>query len=79
MACPPSQITVASDLPASGVIVGYAMTSQDGTTKSRTNGGGKSWTGTLRWGLLRDSDPFVGSTTKRAQPNYGVAFQMTVP
>ena len=73
------QITVASDLPASGVTVGYAMTSQDGTTKSQTNSGGNGWTGTLRWGLLRDSDPFVGSTTKRAQPNYGVAFQMTVP
>ena len=73
------QITVASDLPSSGVVVGYAMTSQDGTTKSQTSGTGGSWTGTLRWGQLRDSDPFVGSTTKRPQPNYGVSFQMSVP
>ncbi len=27
---------------ASGVTVGYAMSSQDGTTKSQTNGGGNS-------------------------------------
>ena len=73
------QITVVSDLPSSGVVVGYAMTSQDGTTKSQTSGTGGSWTGTLRWGQLRDSDPFVGSTTKRPQPNYGVSFQMSVP
>jgi hypothetical protein len=28
---------------------------------------------------LSDSDPFVGDITKKAQPNYGVAFEMTVP
>jgi hypothetical protein len=75
------QITCASDLPTSGVVVGYAMTSQDGTTKSQSkdSSGNVLWSGTLRWGQLRDSDPFVGATTKRAQPNYGVAFEMTVP
>jgi hypothetical protein len=35
--------------------------------------------GTLRWGLLRDSDPFVGANTGKAQPNYSVAFEMVVP
>jgi len=75
------QITCASDLPSSGVVVGYAMTSQDGTTRSQSKDGSGNvlWNGTLRWGQLRDSDPFVGATTKRAQPNYGVSFEMTVP
>jgi hypothetical protein len=35
--------------------------------------------GTFRWGLLRDSDPFIGSSTGKAQPNYGIAFEITVP
>jgi len=35
--------------------------------------------GTFRWGLLRDSDPFVGSVTGKAQPNYCVAFDLTAP
>jgi hypothetical protein len=63
------KITCAGDLPASGVWVGYAATS-DGTQMEG---------GTTRWGLLRDSDPFVGSVTGVAQPNYGVAFEMNVP
>lgn len=62
------QIT-ARNLPASGVMVGYAMTT-DGTSMTG---------GTIRWGQLRDSDPFVGSTTGKAQPNYSVAFEMSVP
>jgi hypothetical protein len=32
-----------------------------------------------RWGLLRDSDPFIGATTGTAQPNYCVAFEMSAP
>jgi hypothetical protein len=35
--------------------------------------------GTWRWGRLRDSDPFVGSTTKTPQPNYAVSFELEVP
>lgn len=35
--------------------------------------------GTFRWGQLRDSDPFVGATTKTAQPNYAVTFELEVP
>jgi len=63
------EITCASDLPASGTIVGYAMTT-DGSAASG---------GTFRWGQLRDSDPFVGSTTRVAQANYCVSFEMAVP
>jgi hypothetical protein len=63
------EITCASDLPASGVVVGYAAMT-DGTTMTG---------GTARWGQLRDSDPFVGATTRVAQPNYSVAFELNVP
>jgi len=35
--------------------------------------------GTVRWGQLRDSDPFVGATTRTAQPNYAVTFEIEVP
>lgn len=63
------KITCASDLPSSGVLVGYAF----------TTGGVKRNNGSYRWGLLRDSDPFKGSTTGIAQPNYCVAFQVAVP
>ncbi|WP_437806264.1 dockerin [Sorangium sp. So ce1078] len=59
----------ARNLPASGVMVGYAATT-DGTSMPG---------GTTRWGQLRDSDPFVGSVTGKAQPNYSVAFEMSVP
>jgi len=63
------QITCATDLPATGLTVGYASTT-DGTIRP---------SGTLRWGLLRDSDPFVGSLTGLAQPNYAVTFELEVP
>ncbi|WP_437668891.1 dockerin [Sorangium sp. So ce131] len=63
------KITAASDLPASGLIVGYAMTTNQAP---RPNG-------FPTWGQLRDSDPFVGSTTRAAQPNYSVSFEMSVP
>jgi hypothetical protein len=63
------QITCATDLPASGLVVGYASTA-DGTQRPN---------GTARWGQLRDSDPFVGSLTRVAQPNYCVAFELNVP
>ncbi|HET7543390.1 MAG TPA: dockerin [Polyangiaceae bacterium] len=35
--------------------------------------------GTRRWGQLRDSDPFIGTTTRTAQPNYAVTFELEVP
>jgi len=64
-------ITVAEDLPADA-IVSYALYSDGASRTSPTMG-------TARWGLLRDSDPFVGSTTQLAQPNYAVAFELPVP
>ena len=75
------QITAAEDLPASGLTVGYAL-GQDppavdgGTTAPPMT---QPFIGTFRWGLLRDSDPFVGSTTQKAQPNFAVAFELPVP
>jgi len=64
-----AQITVATDLPSSGVTVGYAFTA-DGAPRPN---------GTVRWGLLHDSDPFVGYLTGLPGQNYAVAFQMNVP
>jgi hypothetical protein len=63
------QITVASDLPASGVTVAYAFSAD---AAPRANG-------TYRWGLLRDSDPFVGYLSAMPGQNYAVAFQLAVP
>jgi hypothetical protein len=34
--------------------------------------------GTVRWGALRDSDPFVGSHTRTPQPNHAVSFELNV-
>jgi hypothetical protein len=65
------RITCAADLPASGLVVGYAMTSGglQMSTHSRS----------YRWGQLHDADPFVGQTTGLSQPNYCVSFEMPVP
>jgi hypothetical protein len=65
-------ITTAADIPATGVTVGYALTGE-------ANAMSTPFVGTFRWGLLRDSDPFVGASTQVAQPNYGVAFELPVP
>ncbi len=62
------QITTTTDVPA-GATLGYAATSD-----SKAIAG---WS--PRWGKLRDSDPFVGAFTQKAQPNYAVAFELTVP
>jgi hypothetical protein len=64
------QITCA-ELPASGLTVGYAMTSGGAMMSTASHA--------FRWGKLKDSDPFVGSTTNGPQPNYCVAFEMAVP
>jgi hypothetical protein len=64
-------ITCSGELPAAGLTVGYALTS-GGTQMSNASRA-------YRWGQLRDSDPFVGSTTNEPQPNYAVAFEMAVP
>lgn len=62
-------VTAAGDLPDRNLKVGYAMC---GSSQPMSQG-------TFRWGKLRDSDPFVGSTTGHAQPNYCVAFELEVP
>lgn len=51
------------------MVVGYAATPEGGTPPAAQP---------ACWGQLRDSDPFVGTVTGVAQPNYCVAFQLTV-
>ena len=64
-------ITASSDLPTSGLHAGYALTSQGVQLKTHSKA--------VRWGQLRDSDPFVGMTTKQANQNYCVSFDLPVP
>jgi hypothetical protein len=64
------QITCASDLPQS-LTVSYAMTAQAKQLSTASFA--------YRWGQLKDSDPFMGSTTKMPNPNYAVSFDMDVP
>ena len=61
-------VTCASD-PGPGAQVSYAMIGE----KERMQ---TPFLGSPRWGLLRDSDPFVGAVTQQTQPNYAVAFEM---
>ena len=65
------RITCAAELPATGLVVGYAMTSggRQMSTHSRSH----------RWGQLHDADPFVGETTGLSQPNYCVSFECPCP
>jgi hypothetical protein len=62
------QITTTTDVPA-GATLGYAATSDGVALPGRS----------VRWGLLKDSDPFVGAVTGEAQANFAVSFEMTVP
>jgi hypothetical protein len=66
------RINAAEDLPETGVFVGYALV---GSESPMT----EPFPGTFRWGLLRDSDPFVGRMTNTPQPNYAVAFELPLP
>jgi lysophospholipase L1-like esterase len=63
-------ITCASD-PGPGARVSYAMIAGEDRMQI-------PFPGSPRWGLLRDSDPFIGAVTRQAQPNYAVAFELTV-
>src|SRR5262249_41032332 len=63
-------ITCATD-PGAGSRVSYAMVGEKERMAS-------PFPGMVRWGQLRDSDPFQGAVTGKAQPNYGVAFDMTL-
>jgi hypothetical protein len=64
-------ITCASD-PGPDARVGYAMIGE----RARMSA---PFGGTFRWGLLRDSDPFEGATSRTPQPNYAVAFELPAP
>ncbi|HSY23101.1 MAG TPA: dockerin, partial [Polyangiaceae bacterium] len=64
------QITASGTLPTN-LMVGYAMADQGAQMKVASKA--------VRWGRLMDSDSFAGSTTKKANPNYAVSFQMQVP
>lgn len=66
-------ITCASD-PGPGARVGYAMTADGRNVRMMT-----PYPGTFRWGMLRDSDSFKGINSKKVQPNYCVAFELTAP
>ncbi len=70
--CDTVRITVGIDLPDTGVAVSYALYADKDFRSTPVMG-------TKRWGLLRDSDPFVGSSTHKPQPNYCVAFELPVP
>jgi hypothetical protein len=62
------RILCARELPAAPLTLGYAMTAAP-----------RRPAGSLRWGALRDSDPFVGSITGTVQQNYCVSFEIDVP
>lgn len=64
-------LELASD-PGSGARVSYAMIGEPTLRNPRFGA-------MPHWGLLRDSDPFVGYNTHVAQPNYCVAFDLKVP
>ncbi|MBN2343760.1 MAG: dockerin [Deltaproteobacteria bacterium] len=72
-------ITCGEDLPGVAY-VNYAMYSDSDTIMSVTDpvSGDELWSGTTRWGRLRDSDPFVGAGTGVPQPNWCVAFELDV-
>jgi hypothetical protein len=65
------QITASRGLPTRGLVVGYALSSQGAQMKGASRA--------VRWGQLRDSDPFVGFTTHLPNPNYAVSFELPVP
>jgi len=70
--CDTVEITVDSDLPDTGVTVSYALY---GEPEFRA----EPLPGMRRWGLLRDSDTFAGRTTEEPQPNFALAFELSVP
>ncbi|PYG87376.1 dockerin type I repeat protein [Ruminiclostridium sufflavum DSM 19573] len=62
------KITCGGDIETTDLKVGYAFTA----------GGAKRNEGTYRWGLLRDSDKYIGSSSGNIIPNYCVSFEMAV-
>ncbi len=70
--CDTVEITVAEDLPDAGARVSCALFAEPENRSEPVPG-------LPRWGLLRDSDPFVGSTTAEAQPSFALAFELDLP
>jgi hypothetical protein len=68
-------ITCDDDLTGLALNVSYAFFTDATTTSPPVVQGFQP--GTFRWGLLRDSDTFVGSTTHQVQPNFAVAFSIS--
>ena len=73
------QITCADAVEGQIVSVAYAYSAGSAVTMTADANGLSFSNRTLRWGQLRDSDPFVGATTGVAQPNYAVSFSISVP
>ncbi len=73
------QITCADTVEGQYVSVAYAYSAGSAVTMTPDANGLSFSNRTLRWGQLRDSDPFVGATTGVAQPNYAVSFSIQVP
>ncbi|MBN2574116.1 MAG: dockerin [Deltaproteobacteria bacterium] len=64
------RVAAATALPP-GLTVGYALCSQGAQLGSHAMA--------VRWGQLRDSDPFTGSTSVQPNPNHCVSFEVSVP
>jgi hypothetical protein len=65
---PDSVNIVPSDPPAGPLTLRYALAAGEARPS-----------GSVRFGQLCDSDPFVGAHTGEAQPNYAVCFELPVP
>jgi hypothetical protein len=73
------EITCADPVEGQVVSVAYAYSAAGGLTETLEPDGYTTVSTALRWGQLRDSDPFVGPLTGAPQSNYGVAFSVDVP
>ena len=54
-----------------GLTVAYALVNQGKQLSNHSK--------SVRWGQLRDSDPYMGGTTMMPNPNYAVSFSLPVP
>ncbi|HEY6475074.1 MAG TPA: hypothetical protein VI456_00745, partial [Polyangia bacterium] len=73
------ELTCADTLDGQVVSVAYAFSAGSGITQTLQPDGYTYLNTSLRWGQLRDSDPFVGPLTAVPQPNYAVAFSVDLP
>ena len=73
------EITCADAVEGQDLSVAYAYSAAGGLSQTLQPDGYTYLTSAIRWGQLRDSDPFVGPLTGVPQPNYAVAFAVNVP